>query len=70
MRLAGRQVARQTLIQEGVPHIGGIPTVAEVKLERTYPLTGSPAASWWDVPVPTCFEQQRAQYERKGQEEQ
>jgi hypothetical protein len=39
-------------------------------VERTYPLSGSPAVGWWDVPVPTYLEDQRARYEREIQEEQ
>jgi hypothetical protein len=31
----------------------GTPAVIEVMVEREYPLSGSPAAGWWDVPVPT-----------------
>ena len=29
------------------------PAVVEVMVERDYPLSGSPAVGWWDVPVPT-----------------
>jgi len=48
----------------------GTPAVVEVMVERTYPLSGSPAVGWWDVPVPTYLEEQRARYEREIQEEQ
>ena len=44
--------------------------VIEVMVERTYPLSGSPAVGWWDVPVPTYLSQQRARYEQERAEEQ
>ena len=48
----------------------GGPAVVEVTVERTYPLSGSPAVGWWDVPVPTYLAEQRARYERERAEEQ
>jgi acetolactate synthase-1/2/3 large subunit len=48
----------------------GKPAVVEVMVERNYPLSGSPAVGWWDVPVPTYLTGQRAQYERERAEEQ
>ena len=45
------------------------PAVVEVMVERTYPLSGSPAVGWWDVPVPTYLEERRARYERERLEE-
>jgi acetolactate synthase-1/2/3 large subunit len=45
------------------------PAVVEVMVERTYPLSGSPAVGWWDVPVPTYLEELRARYERERAEE-
>jgi acetolactate synthase-1/2/3 large subunit len=45
------------------------PAVVEVMVERSYPLSGSPAAGWWDVPVPTYLTEQRARYERERAEE-
>lgn len=48
----------------------GLPAVIEVMVERTYPLSGSPAVGWWDVPVPTYLAERRARYERERQEEQ
>jgi acetolactate synthase-1/2/3 large subunit len=47
----------------------GMPSVIEVEVERSYPLSGSPAVGWWDVPVPTYLTEQRAQYERERAEE-
>ncbi len=47
----------------------GRPAVIEVMVERTYPLSGSPAVGWWDVPVPTYLAQKRVQYERERSEE-
>lgn len=49
---------------------GGGPAVIEVMVERAYPLSGSPAVGWWDVPVPTYLEALRARYERERAEEQ
>jgi acetolactate synthase-1/2/3 large subunit len=48
----------------------GRPAVVEVLVEREYPLSGSPAVGWWDVPVPTYLAEQRARYERERAEEQ
>ncbi len=47
----------------------GIPAVIEVMVERTYPLSGSPAEGWWDVPVPAYLAEQRARYEHERAEE-
>jgi len=47
----------------------GGPAVVEVMVERAYPLSGSPAVGWWDVPVPTYLDEQRARYERERAEE-
>jgi len=47
----------------------GVPAVVEVMVERTYPLSGSPAVGWWDVPVPTYMVERRARYERERAEE-
>ena len=47
----------------------GKPAVVEVMVERNYPLSGSPAVGWWDVPVPTYMEEKRARYEREKAEE-
>jgi acetolactate synthase-1/2/3 large subunit len=46
----------------------GLPSVIEVMVERDYPLSGSPAVGWWDVPVPTYLTKQRARYEREKKE--
>ncbi len=48
----------------------GQPAVIEVLVERNYPLSGSPAVGWWDVPVPTYLSDLRACYERERAEEQ
>lgn len=48
----------------------GRPAVVEVMIERDYPLSGSPAVGWWDVPVPAYLEDLRARYERERAEEQ
>jgi hypothetical protein len=38
-------------------------------VERDYPLSGSPAVGWWDVPVPIYLTERRAEYERERAEE-
>ena len=43
----------------------GGPAVVEVMVERDYPLSGSPAVGWWDVPVPTYMEERRAWAEER-----
>jgi acetolactate synthase-1/2/3 large subunit len=48
----------------------GKPAVVEVVVERNYPLSGSPAVGWWDVPVPAYMPEKRAAYERERREEQ
>ncbi|MEJ5310577.1 MAG: thiamine pyrophosphate-binding protein [Anaerolineae bacterium] len=48
----------------------GQPAVVEVLVERNYPLSGSPAVGWWDVPVPTYLRAERARYEQERAEEQ
>jgi len=48
----------------------GRPAVVEVVVEREYPLSGSPAVGWWDVPVPAYLGERRARYERERAEEQ
>ncbi len=48
----------------------GRPAVIEVLVERAYPLSGSPAVGWWDVPVPTYLKEARAKYEQERMEEQ
>jgi hypothetical protein len=39
-------------------------------VERAYPLSGSPAVGWWDVPVPAYLVERREQYERERAQEQ
>jgi acetolactate synthase-1/2/3 large subunit len=43
--------------------------VIEVLVERDYPLSGSPAVGWWDVPVPIYLEEKRTRYEKEKAEE-
>jgi acetolactate synthase-1/2/3 large subunit len=47
----------------------GRPAVVEVMVERDYPLSGSPAVGWWDVPVPAYMRERRGRYERERAEE-
>jgi thiamine pyrophosphate-dependent acetolactate synthase large subunit-like protein len=49
--------------------VADTPAVVEVMVERNYPLSGSPAVGWWDVPVPTYLADQRVEYERARAEE-
>lgn len=46
------------------------PAVIEVMVERNYPLSGSPAVGWWDVPVPAYMKDKRQRYEKARAEEQ
>ena len=48
----------------------GKPAVVEVMVERSYPLSGSPAVGWWDVPVPTYMTDLRQRYDQERAEEQ
>jgi acetolactate synthase-1/2/3 large subunit len=48
----------------------GMPALVEVTVHREYPLSGSPAVGWWDVPVPTYLKERRARYEKARDEEQ
>jgi acetolactate synthase-1/2/3 large subunit len=41
------------------------PAVIEIKVQREYPYTGSPAVGWWDVPRPEYLKEQRKQYEEE-----
>lgn len=47
----------------------GRPALIEVMVNRDYPLSGSPATGWWDVPVPAYLSEERARYERESAEE-
>lgn len=47
----------------------GRPSLVEVTVHREYPLSGSPAVGWWDVPVPTYLKDRRAKYEKARREE-
>ncbi|MFX1429286.1 MAG: thiamine pyrophosphate-binding protein [Promethearchaeota archaeon] len=41
------------------------PAVIEIKVQREYPYTGSPAVGWWDVPRPEYLKERRKQYEEE-----
>ncbi|MFX0029544.1 MAG: thiamine pyrophosphate-binding protein [Candidatus Hermodarchaeota archaeon] len=41
------------------------PAVIEIKVQREYPYTGSPAVGWWDVPIPEYLTEKRKQYEEE-----
>jgi acetolactate synthase-1/2/3 large subunit len=47
----------------------GQPALIEVIVNRDYPISGSPATGWWDVPVPAYLEQKRAKYEAERAQE-
>lgn len=46
------------------------PSLVEITVHREFPLSGSPALGWWDVPVPTYLKERRARYEKARSEEQ
>ncbi len=43
----------------------GKPAVIEIKVQREYPFTGSPAVGWWDVPKPAYLTEKRKDYEQE-----
>ena len=47
----------------------GKPAVVHVDVNRKYPHSGSPAAGWWDVPIPTYLKTRRKEYEKARDEE-
>lgn len=47
----------------------GRPSLVEVTVHREYPLSGSPAVGWWDVPIPAYLKERRASYEKARAEE-
>jgi acetolactate synthase-1/2/3 large subunit len=47
----------------------GKAALIEIKVQREYPFTGSPAVGWWDVPIPEYLSERRKQYEEEKTEE-
>ena len=47
----------------------GKPAVIEIEVQREYPLTGSPAVGWWDVPIPEYLNVRRKKYEQESKGE-
>ncbi len=47
----------------------GRPALLDIKVHRDFPLSGSPAVGWWDVPIPTYLKDKRAKYEREIKKE-
>lgn len=43
----------------------GKPALVEVDVYERYPASGGAAYGWWDVPIPACMTERRAQYERE-----
>ncbi|MCJ7648684.1 MAG: thiamine pyrophosphate-binding protein [Candidatus Lokiarchaeota archaeon] len=43
----------------------GKPAVIEIKVQREYPFTGSPAVGWWDVSIPAYLTEKRKNYEQE-----
>lgn len=41
------------------------PSVIEIEVQRDFPLTGTPAFGWWDVPIPTYLKERRKKYEEE-----
>ncbi|TFF94597.1 MAG: thiamine pyrophosphate-binding protein, partial [Promethearchaeota archaeon] len=67
----GEQISKK---EEIIPALerakkSGKPAVIEIKVQREFPYTGSPAVGWWDVPRPEYLEEQRKQYEKEIKEE-
>ncbi len=65
------QISEPDQVRPALQHAfeSGMPAVVEVMVERHYPLSGSPAVGWWDVPVPAYLEEQRARYEQERDQE-
>ncbi len=67
--------ARKTSTRRGIgPAVrkalaSGGPALVEVAVHRDFPLSGSPAVGWWDVPVPEYLKARRARYEKARTEE-
>jgi len=47
----------------------GKPALIEIKVQREFPYTGSPAVGWWDVPIPEYLTEKREKYEVEKKEE-
>jgi len=47
----------------------GKPALIEIKVQREFPYTGSPAIGWWDVPIPEYLTEKRKLYEEEKTEE-
>jgi acetolactate synthase-1/2/3 large subunit len=47
----------------------GKPALIEVTVNRKFPHSGSPAAGWWDVPIPTYLKDRRKEYDKARKEE-
>lgn len=65
------QISKKEEIQPALERAAksGKPAVIEIKVQREYPYTGSPAVGWWDVPIPEYLDQRREKYEteKKGE---
>lgn len=65
------QISKKEEIQPALERAAksGKPSVIEIKVQREYPYTGSPAVGWWDVPIPEYLDQRREKYEteKKGE---
>ncbi len=56
-------------VKRGVWEAGGMPALIEVTVNRKFPHSGSPAAGWWDVPIPTYLKDRRKEYDKARKEE-
>jgi len=65
------QVSRKGEIRPALERAkaSGKPALIEIKVQRKFPYTGSPAVGWWDVPIPEYLTAKRKQYEQDKNEE-
>ncbi|MBD3215692.1 MAG: thiamine pyrophosphate-binding protein [Candidatus Lokiarchaeota archaeon] len=65
------QISKKEEIQPALERAkeSGKPALIEIKVQREFPYTGSPAVGWWDVPIPEYLTKRRKQYEEEKQEE-
>ncbi|TXT64903.1 MAG: Acetolactate synthase large subunit IlvB1 [Promethearchaeota archaeon] len=65
------QISKKEEIQPALERAkeSGKPALIEIKVQREFPYTGSPAVGWWDVPIPEYLSERREQYEQEKKEE-
>lgn len=67
----GERISKKEQIKPALKRAfsSGKPAVIEVMVNREFPYSGSPAFGWWDVPIPTYFDEKRKRYEEERGEE-